>query len=65
MGLIQKPKSRVIVPRSSGFVSLAGRKFMWQYAYEAAECAIGTERAFQDDVDGALRSSYTERMNTA
>ena len=65
LGLIRKPRSRVIVPRSFGFVALTGRKFMPQWMYEAVERAIGTERAFQEDVDDALRTGYKQRTNTS
>ena len=48
-----------------GFVALTGRKFMPQWMYESLERAIGTERAFQDDVDDALRTGYKQRTNTS
>ncbi len=64
LGLIGKPRTRVIVPRSFGLIATTSRKVMPQWMYEAVERAIGTERAFQDDVDDTLRLSYKQRADT-
>lgn len=64
LGLIKKPKPRVVVPRSLGAVVLTGRRFLPQIAYEMLERSLGAERVFQDDVDPDGRRGYTARTGT-
>jgi short-subunit dehydrogenase len=59
--VIERPRPRVIVPRSFGVIALAGRRLLPQRTYEAVERALGAERAFQSDVDPRRRRGYTER----
>lgn len=60
--LIEKPRPRVIVPRSFGAIALPGRKVLPQRAYEAIERMLGAERVFQADVDNDLRTAYKNRL---
>ena len=63
--LIEKPRSRVVVPRSFGVIALTGRRFLPQPIYEAVERALGAERVFQGDVDNTRRTTYTDRTATS
>jgi NAD(P)-dependent dehydrogenase (short-subunit alcohol dehydrogenase family) len=65
VGLILRPRPRVVVPRSFGVVALGARRFMPQRVAEAAERALGTEHVFLDDVDFQKRKGYAERMGTS
>ncbi len=60
--LIEKPKPRVVVPRSFAVIALPGRKLLPQRAYEAIERLLGAERVFQDDVDDDRRTAYETRI---
>ena len=55
--LIEKPRSRVVVPRSFGVIALTGRRFLPQPIYEAVERALGAERVFQGDADNTRRTT--------
>jgi short-subunit dehydrogenase len=65
VGLIVKPRPRVVVPRSFGVLALGARRFMPQRLAEAVERALGAEHVFLDDVDFQKRKDYSERTDTS
>lgn len=65
LGLIAKPRPRVVVPRLFGVLALGGRRFMPQRAAEALERAIGADRVFLGDVDVEKRRDYAKRTGTS
>ncbi|MCX5044095.1 SDR family oxidoreductase [Aldersonia sp. NBC_00410] len=65
VGLIAKPRPRVVVPRSFGVVALSARRFMPQRVAEAVERALGAEHVFLDDVEFQKRQDYANRTGTS
>ena len=65
LGLIAKPRPRVVVPRLFGALALGGRRFMPQRVAEALERAIGADRVFLGDVDVGKRRDYAKRTGTS
>jgi len=63
-GVIIKPKPRVFVPRSIGFM-VATQRLMPQRVSEAFGRALGAERVFTSDVDVDKRSGYARRAGTS
>ncbi len=64
LGLITKPRPRVVVPRLFGVFALGSRRFMPQRVAEALERAIGADRVFLGDVDVEKRRDYAKRTGT-
>jgi short-subunit dehydrogenase len=65
VGLIIKPRPRVIVPRSFGLLALSARRLLPQRVAEVVERAVGAEHVFMDDVDFQKRKRYAERTGTS
>ncbi|MEB3981656.1 SDR family oxidoreductase [Mycobacterium sp. 663a-19] len=63
-GVIAKPKSRVVVPRSMGIV-LSAQRFMPQRMSEAIGRALGTDRVCTTDLEVEKRASYARRTGTS
>jgi short-subunit dehydrogenase len=65
VGLIVKPRPRVVVPRLFGVLALSARRFMPLRLAEAVERAVGAEHVFLDDVDFQKRKDYAERTGAS
>jgi short-subunit dehydrogenase len=63
-GVIVKPKPRVVVPHSMGFVVMT-RRLMPQRLSEVLGRALGTERVFTSDVKADKRRRYARRTGTS
>jgi len=63
-GVIAKPKSRMVVPRSVGVVASAQR-LLPQRVSEALGRASGAGRVFTSDVERDKRASYAQRTGTS
>jgi short-subunit dehydrogenase len=64
VGVIVKPKRRVVVPRSMGIMASAQR-LMPQGMSEAIGRAVGTDRVFTSDVQTDKRKHYAQRTGTS
>jgi len=64
VGVIVKPKRRVVVPRSMGIMASAQR-LMPQGMSEAIGRAVGTDRVFTSDVQTDKRKDYARRTGTS
>jgi short-subunit dehydrogenase len=64
VGVIAKPKRRVVVPRSMGVMASAQR-LMPQGLVEAVGRAAGTDRVFTSDLDTDKRQDYARRTGTS
>jgi short-subunit dehydrogenase len=62
--VIAKPKPRVFVPRSMGFVA-STQRLMPQRVSEALRRLFGTGRVFTSDVEVDKRTSYARRTGTS
>lgn len=60
VGVIAKPKRRVVVPISMG-VMLSGQRLMPQPVAEAIGRALGTDRVFTSDLEPDKRAAYNRR----
>ncbi|OBH09988.1 SDR family oxidoreductase [Mycobacterium sp. E3247] len=64
VGVIAKPKRRVVVPRSMGIMASAQR-LMPQGIAEAIARAVGTDRVFTSDLQTDKRQDYARRTGTS
>jgi short-subunit dehydrogenase len=64
VGVIAKPKSRVVVPRSMGVV-LSAQRFLPQRVAEAIGRALRTDRVCTSDLQPEKRQSYARRTGTS
>lgn len=64
VGVIAKPKRRVVVPRSMGIMASAQR-LMPQGIAEAIGRAVGTDRVFTSDLEIDQRRDYARRTGTS
>ena len=64
VGVIVKPKRRVVVPRSMGIMASAQR-LMPQAIAEAIGRAVGTDRVFTSDLQTDKRKDYARRTGTS
>lgn len=60
VGVIDKPKARVEVPRSMG-IALSAQRLMPRPVAEALGRALGTNRVFTSDVQAGQRAAYVQR----
>jgi short-subunit dehydrogenase len=63
-GVIAKPKSRVVVPRSMGVI-ISAQRFMPQRVSEAIGRALGTDRVCTSDLQADKREAYARRTGTS
>ena len=64
VGLIRKPRPRVVVPRVF-ILALSARRFLPQGWAEAVERFVGADHVFLGDVDHQKRTNYAERTGTS
>ncbi|OBH07877.1 short-chain dehydrogenase [Mycobacterium sp. E2699] len=64
VGVIAKPKRRVVVPRSMGILASVQR-LMPQAMAEALGRAVGTDRVFTTDLETDKRQEYARRTGTS
>lgn len=65
VGVLKKPRSRVIVPSSMGTTISMQQRFMPRQWAEAMARLLGTGRVFTSDVQTDKRAGYAERTGTS